>query len=332
MVMTERQFGHGGPRVFPIGLGCMGLSSTYGAAADTQSTTLIEAAIERGVNHFDTADLYGRGHNEELVGRALGRFRGTVTIATKFGYRFADDTPGARRFVDSSGAWARDACDASLRRLRTDCIDLFYLHRKDPACPIEETVGAMAELVQRGKVRAIGLSEVSPETLRRAHAVHPVAAVQMEYSLFSREVEREMLATCRELGVVLVAYAPIGRGWLTGQLAAASALDSIDSRRAHPRFAAPAFARNRQLVARLGAVATDLGVTSTQAALAWLLAQGDDVVPIPGTRHIAHLRENLAAAEVRLSREQLERLSAAIPNDRIVGDRHNAANLRHMGN
>lgn len=330
--MTTRQLGTDGPMVGPVGLGCMGLSSTYGKADDHQSAALLESAVELGVNHFDTADLYGRGHNERLLGRALRPYRDSITIATKFGYRFADASSDAQRFVDSSGTWARVACDRSLQRLGIDHIDLYYLHRKSPTDPIENTVAALSDLVRQGKIRWIGLSEVSPQTLRRAHAVHPVTAVQMEYSLFSREVETDMLATCRELGVALVAYAPMGRGWLTGQQTSRSSLDPTDTRLTQPRFASDAFERNQQIVAALTAVAADFGMTPAQAALAWLLAQGDDIVAIPGTRHVEHLRDNLAAADLRLSAEQLRILSDAVPHGHVAGDRHNAANLTFMGN
>lgn len=329
--MEQRRIGQGGPFVSAMGLGCMGMSASYGESDDATSTLTIRTAVDAGVTHFDTADLYGRGHNEQLLGKSLGSRRAGVIVATKFGYRFSDESAGATRRVDSTGEWAKAACEASLRRLGTDVIDLYYLHRRDPGVPIEDTVAAMADLVAAGKVRALGLSEVSPETLRRAHAVHPISAVQMEYSLFTRFVEDEILATCRELGVSLVAYAPMGRGWLTGHLHAASDLESNDSRHAHPRFAADAFDTNKRIVDALFAVAREHEVTPAQAALAWLLSRGPDVLPIPGTRRASHLLENLAAIDLDLSSEQLARIEATVPVAKVAGRRHNDANLQHAG-
>lgn len=326
----QRRLGVDGPWVSPVGLGCMGMSATYGPADDAGCTTTLLRALDLGVTHFDTADLYGRGHNERLLGRTLRARRDEFVLATKFGYRFTDDSENAARFVDSSGDWARQACEESLRRLSTDAVDLFYLHRRNPGTPIEETVSAMADLVHAGKARWLGLSEVSPDTLRRADTVHPIAAVQMEYSLFTRSVEAEMLATCRELGVALVAYAPVGRGWLARALQH-DGLESGDTRQSHPRFAGDALTRNRALVAEVVAVAAEIGVTPAQAALAWLLAQGPDVLPIPGTRRVSHLAENLTAADVELTRVQLARLTDAVPLGAVAGERHNASNLDTLG-
>jgi aryl-alcohol dehydrogenase-like predicted oxidoreductase len=278
--------------------------------------------------------MYGRGRNEELLGPIVRKRRDEVFLATKFGNRFTDDaastaSPGA--YVDSSAQWARQACDASLARLGIDTIDLYYLHRRNPETPIEETVGAMAELVVDGKVRFIGLSEVSPMTLRAAHAVHPVAAVQMEYSLFTRDVEDEMLATCRDLGVALVAYSPVGRGLLTGTISSREQLGADDFRSGVPRFAEENLGANLDLVARVRAVAAEIGCTPAQAALAWLLAQGEDILPIPGTKRVRYLEENAAADDLRLTGEQVARLSAAVPPGAAAGDRYPERSMRFLG-
>lgn len=324
----RRKIGVNGPAVFPLGLGCMGLSDTYGSVSDGDGIALVQHGLDVGVDHFDTADMYGRGHNETLLARAIGDRRDEVTVATKFGYRFDDS---GRRRIDSSPAWAHVAAEQSLRRLNTDHIDLYYLHRRDLAVPIEDTVDAMSSLVEQGKVRAIGLSEVSPDTLRRAHAVHPIAAVQMEYSLFSRGIEEEMLAACRELGVSVVAFAPVGRGWLTGAITSRSALEAGDSRLEHPRFTDTAVEGNLRLVEALSTVARELDATPAQAALAWLLAQGRDILPIPGTRRVAHLEQNLAAAELEFTAEQMRRLADAVPAHLVRGARHTPTNLASMG-
>jgi aryl-alcohol dehydrogenase-like predicted oxidoreductase len=333
--MISRRMGAKGPEVSAIGLGCMGMSFAYGAADDVESTRTLHRALDLGVNHLDTADMYGFGRNEQLLGPVVRERRDEVFLATKFGNRSTGDsfggtgTPGA--YVDSSAAWAREACDASLSRLGIDTIDLYYLHRRSPETPIEETVGAMAELVTAGKVRLIGLSEVSPATLRAAHSVHPVAAVQMEYSLFSRDVEAEMLATCRELGVALVAYSPVGRGLLTGAITSRDQLAADDWRATVPRFAEGNFDVNLRLVEEVRAVAAEIGCTPAQAALAWLLAQGEDVLPIPGTKRVRWLEENVAAADVRLSPEQQARLTAAVPPGSVAGERYPEAGMRTVG-
>lgn len=333
--MITRRVGATGPEVSAIGLGCMGMSFAYGAADDAESTRTLHRALDLGVNHLDTADMYGFGANERLLGPVVRQRRDEVFLATKFGNRTSGDSfggtgsPGA--YVDSSAAWAKQACDASLERLGIDTIDLYYLHRRDPGTPIEETVGALAELVQAGKVRLIGLSEVSPATLRAAHAVHPVAAVQMEYSLFTRDVEGEMLATCRELGVSLVAYSPVGRGLLTGAITSREQLADDDWRRTVPRFADGNLDANVRLAEAVREVAAEIGCTPAQAALAWLLAQGDDILPIPGTRRVRYLTENAAAADLRLTPEQQARLRAAVPAGSVAGERYTAAGMRTVG-
>ncbi|MFI9640063.1 aldo/keto reductase [Micromonospora sp. NPDC051925] len=333
--MIRRRIGAAGPEVSAIGLGCMGMSFAYGGPDDAESTRTLHRALDLGVNHLDTADMYGFGANERLLAPVVRARRDEVFLATKFGNRAAGDnvggtgTPGA--YVDSSAAWAREACDASLGRLGVDTIDLYYLHRRNPDTPIEETVAAMAELVAAGKVRLIGLSEVSPATLRAAHAVHPITAVQMEYSLFTRDVEGEMLDTCRELGVALVAYSPVGRGLLTGAITGREQLTEGDWRAGAPRFAAESLDANLRLVAAVRAVADEIGCTPAQAALAWLLAQGEDVLPIPGTKRVRYLEENAAAADLRLSAVQQARLREAVPAEAVAGARYPVAAMRTVG-
>lgn len=332
--MRTRKLGAGGPEVSAIGLGCMGMSAAYGQRDDAESTRTLHRALDRGVNHLDTADVYGLGANEELLGSVVRQRRDEVFLATKFGNRVdPGDGPGsARRWVDTSAAWVRQACDASLRRLGVDTIDLYYVHRRDPATPVAETVGAMAELVAAGKVRHLGLSEVSPATLRAAHAVHPVAAVQLEYSLFTRDVvEGEMLATCRELGVAVVAYSPVGRGLLTGTITSRDDLVESDERRGAPWFAEPNLDRNLALVAAVRQVAAEIGGTPAQAALAWVLAQGEDVLPIPGTKRVRYLEENLAADALALTEGQLSKLAEAVPPGAVAGARYSEAALAKVG-
>ncbi len=328
MALAQRQIGTDGPWVSELGLGCMGMSAFYGQRDDDASAQTLHRALDLGVTHFDTSDMYGWGHNEELIGRTLGARRDELVLATKFALLL--DPDGTRR-VDSSGRHAREACEASLRRLGTDTIDLYYMHRRNPQTPIEETVAAMADLKAQGKVRWLGLSEVSPATLRAAHAVHPISAVQMEYSLFTRAVEDEMLATCRELGVALVAYSPVGRGFLTGAVKSVDSLDADDFRRTLPRFNDDNFDANAALVAALGSVAAEIGCTPAQAALAWLLAQGQDILPIPGTKRISYLEENLAASKLELGPEQLRRLESAVPASAVAGTRYSAAGLLTTG-
>ncbi|MFD5737744.1 aldo/keto reductase [Streptomyces sioyaensis] len=333
--MKQRRLGTHGPSVSALGLGCMGMSTSYGVPDDAESVRTLDRAVELGVTLLDTADAYGRGANEEFLGRWLrsrtAAQRDGLVVATKFGLRH-DAATGRVNEVDSSAAWVREACHASLRRLGTDRIDLYYLHRRDPSVPIEETVGAMAELVANGAVRHLGLSEVSPQTLRRAHAVHPISAVQLEHSLFTRDVvEGEMLATCRELGIGVVAYSPLGRGMLTGALASRDDLTAEDARRRWPRFSAENIARNLRLVQAVRTVAESLDCTPAQAVLAWLLAQGEDIVPIPGTKRRAYLEENAAAAGIALDPEQAARLRAAVPDGGVAGERYPLAALERLG-
>ncbi|MFN2524355.1 MAG: aldo/keto reductase [Mycobacteriales bacterium] len=302
------------------GLGCMGMSEFYGVGDDTESLATIERALDLGVTFLDTSDVYGPFTNERLVGRAIASRRDEVQLATKFGIMRGES--GARLGINGSPEYVRTSCDASLERLGVEVIDLYYQHRVDLDVPIEDTVGAMAGLVQAGKVRHLGLSECSAETLRRAHAVHPIAAVQSEYSLFSRDIERAVLPAMRELGVGLVAYSPLGRGFLTGAITSVDDLDPADFRRHSPRFAEEALAANLRLVDAVRELAADKGVTAGQLALAWVLAKGDDVVPIPGTKRRTYLEENAAAVDVSLSSSDLERLASAVPADAVAGDRY----------
>ena len=312
--------------VSTLGLGCMGMSEFYGAtsvpgsSSEVASIATIRRALDLGVTLLDTADMYGPFTNEQLVGRAIAGRRDDVVIATKFG--IVRDPDGSRRGIDGSPAHVRASADASLTRLGVDHIDLYYQHRVDPRVPIEETVGAMSELVLAGKVRHLGLSEAAASTVRRAHAVHPITAVQTEYSLWSREVETEMLPTLRELGIGLVPYSPLGRGFLTGTITTTSDLADDDFRRSNPRFAGGALAANLALVAHVRALASARGVTPGQLALAWVLAQGDDVVPIPGTRRVTYLEENVAAASIGLGPDDLVALDAAVPRGAAVGERY----------
>jgi aryl-alcohol dehydrogenase-like predicted oxidoreductase len=309
-----------GLTVSRLGLGCMGMSEFYGASDEATSLATLRRALDLGVTFLDTAAMYGRGANEELVGRAIAGRRDEVVLATKFGVE-RGETP-AGRHLDGSPANVRASCDASLRRLGTDSIDLYYQHRIDPGVPIEDTVGALAGLVRSGKIRHAGLSEASPETLQRAAAVHPIAALQIEWSLWTRDIEAEVLPTCRELGIGIVAYSPLGRGFLTGQITSPDDLAPDDVRRHNPRFSADNFARNMALVDRVREIAAGLGATPGQLALAWLLHQGDDVVPIPGTRRIERLEENVGALALRLSDDDLARLDQAAPVGAAVGDRY----------
>ncbi|CAO3445462.1 aldo/keto reductase [Azospirillum largimobile] len=312
--------------VSEIGLGCMGMSEFYGPTDDAQSLATLERALELGVTHYDTADMYGGGHNESLLARFLSGNRDRVVIATKFGIV---RQPGeyARR-IDTSAAYVAQACDASLKRLGVETIDLYYAHRLNPDIPVEETVGAMADLVRAGKVRALGLSEVSAATLRRAHAVHPIAAVQSEYSLWTRDMEDAVLPACRELGISLVAYAPLGRGMLTGAVSSPDQFAENDFRRIAPRFAGDNFDRNLALVEQVKALAAQKGCTAGQVALAWLLAQGPEILPIPGTKRIKYLEENVGAAAVTLSEAEVKALGDALPPGVAAGDRYTAEGMR----
>jgi aryl-alcohol dehydrogenase-like predicted oxidoreductase len=314
--MEQRKLGS--LNVSALGLGCMGMSEFYGPTDEAESITTIHRALELGVFFLDTADMYGSGHNERLVGQAIADRRDEVVVATKF----ANRREGDRRWIDNSPEWIHQACDASLKRLGVDHIDLYYMHRRDPDVPIEESVGAMAELVTAGKVGKLGLSEVSADTLRAAVAVHPIAALQSEWSLFTRGLEAEIVPTARELGVAIVPYSPLGRGLLAGALTSAEALSTDDFRRNHPRFTRENIEHNLGLVSHVRDVADELGCTPVQLALAWLLHQGDDVVPIPGTKRVRYLEENAAAAEVSLSDEQLRRLDELLPPGAVAGARY----------
>ena len=326
--MHSRQLGHG-LKVSAIGIGCMTMAGgniTYGSAADTaESVRVIHRAIELGVTFFDTAEIYGPFVNEELVGEAIKGKRDGLVIATKFGFRFADD---AITGVDGSPANARRAVEGSLKRLGIECIDLFYQHRVDPAVPIEETVGGLADLVREGKIAHIGLSEAGPDTLRRAAAVHPITALQSEYSLWERDVEDGILPTCRELGIGFVPYSPLGRGFLTGQIKSRADIPEGDWRLNSPRFDEENFAANLAIVDAVGAIADRHGASKAQVALAWLLAQGPDIVPIPGVKRMATMEDSVGAAGVTLSGDDLAALDAAAPRGGTAGARYNATGMR----
>ncbi|WP_329192344.1 MULTISPECIES: aldo/keto reductase [unclassified Streptomyces] len=323
--MTDVPTRHlGGLAVSAQGLGCMGMSHAYGAADDAQSIATLHHALDLGVTLLDTADFYGAGHNEELIGRAVAGRRDEVVLATKFGFASRLGEPVRLR---GDAAYVRQACEASLRRLGVDHIDLYYQHRVDPQVPIEETVGAMAELVRAGKVRHLGLSEAGAGTIRRAHAVHPIAALQSEWSLWTRDLEAEIAPVCRELGIGLVPFSPLGRGFLTGRYSSVEGLAETDLRRSQPRFADGNLERNLAIVAKLDELAAAKGVTTGQLALAWVQHRGTDVVPIPGTRRQRYLEENLAALAVELSPEDLAAIEAAAPPEEVAGTRYDATNL-----
>jgi aryl-alcohol dehydrogenase-like predicted oxidoreductase len=318
--MKTRKLGPSGPEVSAIGLGCMGMSAFYGGGAEAQSTAVIHRALDLGVTLFDTAEMYGPHTNEILLGKALKDRRDQAFIATKFGINYNADR--SKLMVDGSPANVRRAIEGSLQRLGVDHVDLYYLHRVDPDTPIEETVGAMAELVTEGKVRFLGLSEASPETLRKAHATHPITALQTEYSLWSREPEDELFAVTRELGIGFVPYSPLGRGFLSGEIRSVDDLAPDDFRRTNPRFMGENFQKNLDLVEAVKAIAADRGVTAAQLALAWVLAQGDDLIPIPGTRRVATLEQNVAAVDLALTPQDLARIDAVFPKGAAVGHRY----------
>jgi len=326
--MDKRKLGSQGLEVSAEGLGCMGMTWAYGAAEEADGVATIARALELGVTLFDTAEVYGPYTNEELVGRALAGHRDEVQIATKFGF----DLKGPTRGVDGSPANAKRVAEESLRRLGTDHIDLYYQHRVDPDVPIEETVGAMGELVGEGKVRFIGLSEAAPETIRRAHATFPLSAVQSEYSLWTRDPEDEVLPTLRELGIGFVPYSPLGRGFLTGQIRSIDDLAEDDWRRTNPRFQGEAFEENLRLADRVAELAEGIGATSAQVALAWVLAKGDDLVPIPGTKSPTRLEENVSATELKLTDAQVAELDAAVSRDAVRGSRYDDASMQMIGN
>jgi aryl-alcohol dehydrogenase-like predicted oxidoreductase len=323
--MNRRTLGTQGPEVSEIGLGCMGMSAFYGGTDERESIATIQRALDLGCNFLDTSDMYGPHTNEELVGRAIASRRDEVFLATKFGIRLAPGNP-PKRSIDGSPAYVRSACEDSLRRLGLDHIDLYYQHRVDPSTPIEETVGAMSELVAEGKVRHLGLSEASAATIRRAHAVHPIAAVQTEYSLWTRDIEQEIMPTLQELGIGLVAYSPLGRGFLAGRFSSPDELDEGDFRRYGPRFTGENLERNQRIAEALASLAEQKGVTPGQLALAWVLSRDPHIVPIPGTKRISYLQENIAAGEITLTEEQARQIADALPA--AAGDRYDEQGMR----
>jgi len=327
--VKKRKLGAQGLIVSEQGLGCMGMSEFYGATDEAESVATLNRALELGIDFFDTSDAYGPYKNEELLGRTFRKRRNEVIIATKFAIRRDPSNPTVRS-IDGRPEYVREACDASLKRLGTDCIDLYYQHRVDPNVPIEDTVGAMADLVRAGKARYLGLSEAAPQTIRRAHAVHPISALQTEYSLWSRDPEDEILATVRELGVGFVAYSPLGRGFLTGQIKTIDDLAADDYRRYSPRFQGENFSKNLELVVRVTELARAKGVTPGQLALAWVLAQGEDIVPIPGTKRSRYLEENAAASKIELTSEDLALLDELAPKGAAAGMRYPEAMMRYV--
>jgi aryl-alcohol dehydrogenase-like predicted oxidoreductase len=326
--MRKRTLGPHGPEVSEIGLGCMGMSAFYGSADEAEARATILRALELGCNFLDTSDMYGPYTNERLVGSTIAGKRDEVFLATKFGIKLVEEGNLIDRVIDGSPAYVRSACDASLERLDTDHIDLYYQHRVDPNTPIEETVAAMAELVQAGKVRYIGLSEASAETIRRAHAVYPITAVQTEYSLWTRDVEQEILPTLQELGIALVAYSPLGRGFLSGRFTSTDELEDSDYRRYGPRFTGENLQTNLALAARVRELADERDITPGQLALAWVLSRWQHIVPIPGTKRVSYLEENLGAADVRLSEADAQAIADAVPA--AAGDRYPAAVMRSV--
>lgn len=324
-MVEMRELGSQGLKVSALGLGCMGMSEFYAGRDEAESIATINLALDRGLTFLDTADMYGVGANEELVGRVVRERREWVTVATKFGNVRGED--GSFQGINGRPEYVREACDASLKRLGIDVIDLYYQHRVDTNVPIEETVGAMAELVQAGKVKYLGLSEAAPATIRRAHATHPISALQTEYSLWSRDPEAEILPTVRELGIGFVPYSPLGRGFLTGQFKSPEDIPADDYRRNAPRFQGEAFAKNLELVKEIEAMAADKGCTPAQLALAWVLAQGHDIVPIPGTKRRSYLEDNLGALDVTLSEDELARIDAVLPAGAAEGTRYAAPQM-----
>lgn len=328
--MQMKPLGTTGLQTSRLGLGCMGMSDFYGKRNDEQSIHVIRRAYELGIRFFDTADMYGPYTNEILVGKAIADFRKEITLATKFGIVRDPDNPSKRGF-NGKPDYVRSSCEGSLKRLGVETIDLYYLHRKDPDTPIEETVGAMAELVKEGKIKTIGLSEVNEETLRKAHAVHPITALQSEYSLWTRDPEDGVLQACRELGISFVAYSPLGRGFLTGQIKSFDDFEPDDYRRHSPRFQGENFRKNLELVKMIETMAAQKGCTTAQLALAWVLAQGDDIFPIPGTKHIRYLEENIATLDVQLTRQELAEIESIAPKGVAAGPRYPETMMQSLG-
>lgn len=333
--MKYRNLGTTGEKISAIGLGCMGMSSfAYGTADETESITTLHRALDLGVNFWDTADVYANGQNEELISKVLSTNRDKVFIATKFGFRFGEDAEEQKNInkstFDGSPAWMKIAVEKSLKRLNIDVIDLYYAHRVDPNIPIEETVGAMAELVKEGKVRYLGLSEASPATLRKAHAVHPIAALQSEYSLLTRDVEKEILSTTRELGISLVPFSPLARGLVTNTINSTDHLEATDFRRSLPKFNGASYENNMSLAQEFALLAVKKDVTSAQLALAWVLAQGDDIIPIPGTKKRKYLEENSAATDVNLSSSDLKNIEELLVRFPNVGERYPEGSMKDL--
>jgi aryl-alcohol dehydrogenase-like predicted oxidoreductase len=328
-LLPTRRLGPKGPAVTALGLGCMGMSEFYGPRNDEMSIRVIQYALDQGCTFLDTADMYGVGHNEELVGKAIRGRRRQVFLATKFGnVRGAD---GSFKGISGKPDYVQSACESSLKRLGVDSVELYYQHRVDPETPIEETIGAMAELVKQGKVRYLGMSEAAPQTIRRAHKVHPITALQTEYSLWAREPEAEIIPTCNELGIGFVPYSPLGRGFLTGAFKSPQDVArSDDNRRNFPRFQGENFARNMELVKKLEQIAAGKGCKPSQLALAWVLAQGETIVPIPGTRRLEYLEENLGALRVKLTEDDLRAIDAVMPHGAAVGERYHAMGMKSL--